>query len=137
MGGGIPAAVALLGIRSAESTAVAEMLRALAPRASALRYGDVGQTDTGALASVVRALAERVTVGLGPACVGLDVDAAQALAEDIVAATQALVMLANEADGGSLVDAWWACLEQVVDRREVAQLIAGTATRLALNAERL
>ena len=137
IGRAVPRLVALLGIRSAESTDVAQMLRALPPLASTLRYGDVRQTDTGALASVVRALAERVTVGLGPACVGLDVDAAQALAEDIVAATQALVMLANEADGGSLVGEWWASLEHVIDRREVAQLIAGTATRLALNAERL
>jgi hypothetical protein len=137
IGTAIPRLVALLGIRSAESTDVSQMLRALPPLASTLRYGDVRQTDTSALASVVRALAERVTVGLGPACVGLDVEAAQALGEDIVAATQALAVLGGEATGGGLVDDWWAALRLVGDRRDVAPLIAGTATRLALNAERM
>src|SRR5260370_24347735 len=116
MGGGIPRLVALLGMRSAESTDVSQMLRALPPLASTLRYGDARQTDTGALASVVRALAERVTVGLAPACVGLDIHAAQALAEDIVAATQAPVLLSNEAHGRSLGAAACASPEHVGGR---------------------
>jgi hypothetical protein len=133
----IPRLVELLGVRSAESTDVSQMLRALPPLASTLRYGDVRQTDTAALASVVRALAERVTVGLHPACAGVDYEAAEALADDIVAATQALGVLANGAEGGRLVDDWWAALRQLPDRDDVARLIAGTCTRLSLSAERM
>jgi hypothetical protein len=97
----------------------------------------VRRTDTAALASVVRALAERVTAGLGPACTGLDDEAAEALANEIVTATQALGILTRDADGGRLVDDWWACLGQVPDRHNVAYLVAGTCTRLSLSAERM
>jgi hypothetical protein len=133
----IPPLVALLGARSAESTDVSQMLGALPPLASTLRYGDVRRTDTAALASVVRALAERVTVGLAPACAGLDDEAARALAEQIVAATQALGVLIAEAAGSGLLEDWWAALEAVPHNRDVAQLIAGTCTRLSLSAERM
>jgi hypothetical protein len=133
----IPRLVELLGDRSAESTDVSQMLRALPPLAATLRYGDVRQTDTAALASVVRALAERVTIGLGPACTGVDDEPAEALADEIVAATQALGVLADEPGGGGLVDDWWAALRQLPDRQDVANLIAGTCTRLSLSAERM
>jgi hypothetical protein len=113
------------------------MLQALPPLTSTLRYGDVRQTDTAALASVVHALAERVIAGLGPACAGVDYEAAEALADEIVAATQALGVLADEADSGGLVDDWWAALRQLPDRHDVAPLIAGTVTRLSLSAERM
>jgi hypothetical protein len=132
----VPRLVTLLGVRAAESTDVSQMLRALPPLAATLRYGDVRQTDTGALASVVRAIAERVTVGLAPACAGLDDDAAPALAEDIVAATRALGILTDESHA-DLSDDWWAALRRVLDLRTSAQVIGGVCARLLLNAERM
>jgi hypothetical protein len=132
----LPRLVTLLGVRAAESTDVSQMLRALPPLASTLRYGDVRRTPTGALASVVRAIAERVTVGLAPACAGLDDDAARSLAEDIVAATRALGVLVDEAHA-DLSDDWWAALRRVLDRRASAQVIGGVCARLLLNAERM
>src|SRR5205823_3896663 len=133
----LPRLVGVLGTRSAESTDVSQMLRALPPLASTLRYGDVRRTDTTALASVVRALAERVTVGLGPACAGLDDEAADGLADEIVAATQALAVLAYVPDSGRMVEDWWAVLTDIPNQHDVAHLIAGTCTRLSLNAERI
>ena len=56
----IPRLVELLGDRSAESTDVSQMLQALPPLTSTLRYGDVRHTDTAALASGV---ADRSRVG--------------------------------------------------------------------------
>ena len=132
----LPRLVVLLGNRSAESTDVLQMLRALPPLASTVRYGDVRHTDTTALARVVGAIAERVTAGLGPACAGLDDEAAGAVASAIVAATQAIGMLSDEPNAGLVAD-WWAALRKVLDRRDVANLIAGTCTRLLLNAERM
>ena len=132
----IPRLVELLGIRSAESTDVSQMLRALPPLASTLRYGNVRGTDTSALGRVVRALAERVTAGLGPACAGLDDHAAEVLTGEIVAATHALGVLSNASDDG-IADDWWAALRRLLDRRDTAPLIAGGATRLLLNAERI
>jgi hypothetical protein len=129
----MPRLIALLGVRSAESTDVGQMLRALPPLASTLRYGDVRQTDSAALAGVVRALVERVTAGLTPACANLDDEAAQHLAADIVAATQALTVLTDP----SLIDDWWAALRGVLDGPATAALIGGGVTRLLLSAERL
>jgi hypothetical protein len=61
---------------------------------------------------------------LGPASAGLDDEAAETLAGEI-AATQALGVPADEAHI-DLVDDWWASLRQVLDRRDVAQLVGGT-----------
>jgi len=132
----LPRLVALLGNRSAESTDVLQMLRALPPLASTVRYGDVRHTDTTALARVVHAIAERVTAGLGPACAGLDDEAAGAVASAIVDATQAIGVLSDAPNAGLVAD-WWAALLKVLDRPDVATLIAGTCTRLLLNAERM
>jgi Family of unknown function (DUF5682) len=133
----VPRLVALLGNRSAESTDVLQMLQALPPLASTVRYGDVRRTDTAALAKVVRAIAERVTAGLGPACVGLDDEAAGTVASAIVSATQAIGVVLSDQPNASLVEDWWAALLKVLDRRDLASLIAGTCTRLLLNAERI
>ena len=108
------------------------MLRAVSPLASTLRYGDVRQTDTSAIARVVWALAERSIVGLAPACIGLDDEAAQAFARDLAAASRALASLEN----ASLLADWWAALGRLVEREGVPGLVAGTCSRLLLSAER-
>jgi len=132
----VPRLVELLGARSAESNDVAQLLRVLPPLASTLRYGDVRQTDTGALASIVRAVVERMTVGLAPACSGLDDSAAESMAKDIAAASQSLGVLTDE-DGVAVVADWWAALRRLIDMPATAALVAGSSTRLLLNAERL
>jgi hypothetical protein len=128
--------VALLGLRSAESADVSQMLRALPPLAGTLRYGDVRRTDAAALSAVVRAIAERATIGLVPETLGLDDDASDTLASEIVAATRAMALLVDEAHLGVLDD-WWAALRQVIHREDSSRLINGACTRLSLNAERL
>jgi hypothetical protein len=132
----IPRLVTLLGVRSAESTDVSQMLRALPALVSTLRYGDVRRTDTGALTGVLRALAGRITAGLAPACASLDDEAAQSLSAEIVAATQAISLLSDEHDE-RVVDDWWRALRRVLARRDLASLVGGTCTRLLLNAERM
>jgi hypothetical protein len=100
--------VALLGVRSAESADVSQLLCALPAMAATLRYGDVRRTDAAVLSGVLRAIAERATVGLVPAAIGLDDDAADTLASEIVAATQSLGLLGEETHvsvvGGSPAD---------------------------------
>jgi hypothetical protein len=117
-------------------TDVSQLLRAVPPLASTLRYGDVRRTDSLALRGVVRAIAERASVGLAPACVGVDADAARRLSNEIVAATQSLG-LHSDADDRQLLDDWWAALRAMVDRPDLAHLVAGACTRLLLNAEHL
>jgi hypothetical protein len=68
--------------------------------------------------------------------VRLDDEAAEALSSDIVAATQALVLLIDDTHR-DLIDGWWTALRQLVDRGDVARLIGGACARLSLNAERM
>jgi hypothetical protein len=129
--------VPLLAGRSAEVTDVSELLRALPPLAATLRYGDVRRTDATTLAHVIRGLVERATVGLAPATVGLDDEAADALAAQIVAATQALNLLVEQVHSDVVID-WWTALRELVGRADATtRSIAGTCTRLVLNAQRL
>jgi hypothetical protein len=128
--------VALLVTRSAESVDVLQMLRALPALVATVRYGDVRRTDAATLSGVVVALAERATVGVVPASLELDDDAADDLGGSILAATQSLGLLVDEGLRG-VIDDWWTALRQIIDRREAAPVVRGTCTRLALNAERL
>jgi hypothetical protein len=126
--------VGLLSDRSAEATDVSQLLRALPPLAATLRYGDVRRTDATALAGVIRGLAERATIGLAPATIGLDEEAADALTAQIVAATHALSLVVEQIPA-EVVDDWWTALRELVERADATtRLIAGTCTRLVLNA---
>ncbi|WP_255311369.1 DUF5682 family protein, partial [Streptomyces viridosporus] len=63
--------------RAALDTDVGHLAQALPALVRSLRYGDVRGTDTAALAEVAAGIAERIFVGLPPACAGLDADAAE------------------------------------------------------------
>jgi hypothetical protein len=67
----------------------------------ALRYGDVRGTDSGALDGVARGLAERICVGLPPACVGLDAEGAAAMRARLDAVHGAIGLLGRRADAPS------------------------------------
>src|SRR5690606_32798945 len=67
----------------------------------AVRYGDVRGSDSSQLAEVAEGLAERICVGLPPACVGLDADGAQALREHIDAVHQAVNLLSQDTSAAS------------------------------------
>jgi len=75
----LPTVMRVLADRAALDTDVGHLAEALPALVRALRYGDVRGTDTGALTEVAAGLAERIFVGLPPACVSLDTDAADAM----------------------------------------------------------
>lgn len=131
--GAVPALTRLLAARSAESTDTLQMLTALPPLASTLRYGDVRRTDTSSLAVVARAVAERAMVGLGAASAGVDDDAARALADGIVAASRAVGLLQDQ----QVVDDWWTTVGRLVDQPDLHGFLAGTGCRLLVRAEKL
>src|SRR5205807_2453818 len=58
-----------------------------------LRYGDVRGTDTRALTEVAAGLAERIFVGLPPACAALDGDAAEEMRRHVDAVQGAVGLL--------------------------------------------
>jgi len=89
----LPAVMRILADRAALDTDVGRLAEALPALARALRYGDVRGTDTRALAGVAAGLAERVFVGLPPACAALDADAAEEMRRHLDAVHGAVGLL--------------------------------------------
>ncbi|MET7654443.1 DUF5682 family protein [Streptomyces sp. NPDC005486] len=89
----LPTVMRALADRAALDTEVGHLAQALPALVRSLRYGDVRGTDTGALAEVAAGLAERVFVGLPPACASLDADAADEMRRHVDAVHGAVGML--------------------------------------------
>ncbi|MFF2539559.1 DUF5682 family protein [Streptomyces cyaneofuscatus] len=141
----LPVVMKALADRAALDADVGHLADALPALARSLRYGDVRSTDTAALAEVAAGLAERICVGLPPACTGLDTDGAEALRRQVDGVHSAIGLLvagatpagaeATPAEG--LRDRWGAVLRKLAGRDTVAGIIRGRATRLLLDEGRL
>ncbi|MFD8707805.1 DUF5682 family protein [Kitasatospora sp. NPDC059648] len=155
LSGALPAVMRVLADCAALDTDVAHLAAALPALVRALRYGDVRGTGHGALARAAAGLAERVCVGLPPACVGLDAESAAAMRARIDEVHGAIALLDPDAsdvgtgtgtgtDIGGLADRWAAALGSLA-RREPAGgpatgapgLLRGRAVRLLLDDGRL
>ncbi|WP_431982628.1 DUF5682 family protein [Streptomyces qinglanensis] len=104
----LPVVMRVLADRAALESDVGHLARALPALVRTLRYGDVRGTDAGALAEVAGGMAERVRVGLPPACAGLDGEGAREMRGHLDAAHQAVNLLARDgptADGEAAPDA--------------------------------
>ncbi|MCT6778619.1 DUF5682 family protein [Streptomyces sp. CS7] len=134
----LPVVMKALADRAALDADVGHLADALPALARSLRYGDVRSTDTAALAEVAAGLAERICVGLPPACTGLDPDGAEALRGQVEAVHGAIGLLDTGAEPGTgLRGRWDAVLHKLAARDAVAGIIRGRATRLLLDEGRL
>ncbi|MFH9297501.1 DUF5682 family protein [Streptomyces sp. NPDC017520] len=134
----LPVVMRALADRAALDADVGHLADALPALARSLRYGDVRSTDTAALAEVAAGLAERICVGLPPACTGLDGDGAEALRRRMEAVHGAIgLLLAGAAPADGLRERWDAVLHKLAARDTVAGVIRGRATRLLLDEGRL
>ncbi|MFE2978999.1 DUF5682 family protein [Streptomyces sp. NPDC059258] len=134
----LPVVMKALADRAALDADVGHLADALPALARSLRYGDVRATDTAALAEVAAGLAERICVGLPPACTGLDTDGAETLRGRVEAVHAAIGLLAAGAEPGTGLRARWeAALHKLAARDTVAGVIRGRATRLLLDDGRL
>ncbi|MFF0010541.1 DUF5682 family protein [Streptomyces sp. NPDC005374] len=98
--GALPTVMQILADRAALDTDVGHLAQALPALVRSLRYGDVRGTDTGALAEVAAGLAERVFVGLPPACAALDAEAAEEMRRHVDAVHGAVGLLGETAARG-------------------------------------
>ncbi|MEV6208345.1 DUF5682 family protein [Kitasatospora sp. NPDC051914] len=145
--GALPAVMRVLADRAALDTDVAHLAAALPALVRALRYGDVRGTDGSALEEVARGLAERISVGLPPACTGLDADGAATMRAHLDAVHTAVGLLpAAPADtaGDTPADRWAAALRSLAAREPsagpatgVPGLLRGRAVRLLLDDTRI
>ncbi|MER7483061.1 DUF5682 family protein [Streptomyces sp. NPDC126510] len=131
----LPTVMRVLADRAALDTDVGHLAQALPALVRSLRYGDVRGTDTAALAEVAAGLAERVFVGLPPACAALDADAAEEMRRHVDAVHAAVGLLgdAPAAEPGSLRNRWRSVLRVLSGRDTVPGGIRGRAVRLLLD----
>lgn len=130
----LPTVMRVLADRAALDVDVAHLAQALPALVRSLRYGDVRGTDAGALREVAEGLAQRVCVGLPPACAGLDADGAAEMRGHVTEVQRALVLLGDDA----LRDRWAGVLRRLAVRdRGVPGLLRGSAARLLLDDARL
>ncbi len=131
----LPTVMRTLADRAALDTDVGHLAQALPALVRSLRYGDVRGTDTAALAEVAAGLAERVFVGLPPACAGLDADAAEEMRRHLDAVHGAVGLLGDApAPGhGSLRARWQSVLRTLTARDTVPGVIRGRSVRLLLD----
>ncbi|MGW0612970.1 DUF5682 family protein [Streptomyces sp. NPDC002788] len=131
----LPAVMRILADRAALDSDVGHLAQALPALVRSLRYGDVRGTDTGALGEVAAGLAERVFVGLPPACAALDADAAEEMRRHVDAVHGAVGLLgdAPAAGHGHLRGRWQWVLRVLSGRDTVPGVIRGRAVRLLLD----
>ncbi|BFV58864.1 DUF5682 family protein [Kitasatospora sp. CMC57] len=148
----LPAVMRALADRAALDTDVAQLAEALPALVRALRYGDVRGTDSAALEGVARGLADRICVGLPPACIGLDAEQAGVLRGHLEGVHAAIGLLEADEPGraagpaDSLGERWAVTLRSLARRQPlsgtgsgagVPGLLRGRATRLLLDGGRI
>ncbi|MEU0245769.1 DUF5682 family protein [Streptomyces sp. NPDC006235] len=131
----LPTVMRILADRAALDADVGRLAEALPALVRSLRYGDVRGTDTGALGEVAAGLAERVFVGLPPACAALDADGAEEMRRHVDAVHGAVGLLgdAPAAGRGRLRARWQSVLRVLCGRDTVPGVIRGRAVRLLLD----
>ncbi|MEG3630845.1 DUF5682 family protein [Streptomyces poriticola] len=131
----LPTVMRILADRAALDSDVGHLAQALPALVRSLRYGDVRGTDTAALTEVAAGLAERVFVGLPPACAALDADAAEEMRRHVDAVHGAVGLLggAHPPDRDGLRGRWRAVLRTLSARDTVPGVVRGRAVRLLLD----
>ncbi|MGW0648515.1 DUF5682 family protein [Streptomyces umbrinus] len=147
----LPVVMRILADRAALDADVGHLAQALPALVRSLRYGDVRGTDTEALAEVAAGLAERVFVGLPPACAALDADAAEEMRGHVDAVHGAVGLLGEgEGDGegqgedsasqgenyasrAGIRGRWHRVLRTLSGRDTVPGVVRGRAVRLLLD----
>ncbi|MGW8949939.1 DUF5682 family protein [Streptomyces sp. NPDC055709] len=130
----LPVVMKALADRAALDADVGHLAQALPALARSLRYGDVRATDTAALGDVAAGLAERICVGLPPACTGLDADGAAEMRGHLDGVHTAIGLLPRAEE---LSGRWADVLRKLALRDTVPGVIRGRVVRLLLDDGRL
>ena len=134
----LPAALERLLRGCAEQAAldadVVHLMEALPSLARAARYGDVRDTDTGALQQTCAVLVVRICTGLAGALVGLDDDSAASMRRRIDAVHAAIGLLQDVGGSRQLGSRWLDTCRSLADRTDLAWLLQGRLTRMLVDA---
>lgn len=130
---GVAAVLDSLDARAAVQHDVPALLSTVEPLARTSRYGDVRGVDTERVRRVLAATVVRACVGLPMACASLDEEAADRMVAAVAGAQRGLALLADD----DLDDVWTEALESVSAPDHVAGGVAGRATRILLDGDRI
>lgn len=130
LGAAVEAIMARVQAEAAVAADIAHLMRALPELAPLLRYGDVRNTSTDIVQTVVNGLVARIGVGLGPACSALADEPAAEMFEQIQAVHGAISLL----DDAGHTQTWRATLARLLDQAQVHGVIQGRCCRLLLDA---
>jgi Family of unknown function (DUF5682) len=141
----LDALLTTLADKAALDADVVHLMDALPALARAQRYGDVRQTDTGALYKVSTILVVRICAGLRQAVARLDASNAATMRRRVDEVHAAIGLLAESAKGAEdsastqldLRARWLATLATMIDRTDVHGLLLGRIVRLLLDAQQL
>ncbi len=133
LGDALPDLLGALDTRAAHDHDIAQLMAALPPLVRSVRYGDVRDTDTAALATVADTLLVRICAGLTTAVTSLDDAGARQMRGHIDAVHDAVALRADDASR----DQWLDVLSRLVDRADVHGLLSGRMVRLLLDAGQL
>ncbi len=128
--------LSLIRSRADDPDQVARLARAQERELRQWLYSDrpaAGTSVAAALREVAEGLAERVCVGLPPACAGLDADGAAEMRGHVDAAHRAIVLL----ERSELLARWRAVLRTLAERDRVPGVVRGRCARLLLDDGRL
>ena len=120
--------ITLLETSAATSGDVGKLMDAAPPLMRVMRYGNVRQTDSQAVANVVNGLLSRICVGLSPACNSLSEEAAE---EMLLRLNQLDASLRILQDPSHLSD-WITALQSLSNNRGSHGLIQGRSARMLL-----
>lgn len=112
--------------RAAAQADVLQLLDALVPLVSVYRYGNVRQTDVGLVGEILTKLVPRMLIGLVPAAVNIDADAAREVWRRMASADQSLNALGN----AEFIQGWQDCLARLSAGESTHPLLVGYAFRL-------
>jgi hypothetical protein len=102
------------------------LLAGLSPLVTIIRYGDIRQTDVGAVEQVLNEIVPRICLGLPGICQGIEEEVAREIFQDVIKGHHALSQLGREDFQGD----WFTALQKIADNASCHPILQGTATRL-------
>ena len=124
--------IELLAKRASKSSDCLDMLTALGPLATTLRYGQARDTDTERLHELFGQIAVQAALGLNYASHNLDADASRKMRQALLTADDAIRLVEGE---DSALESWVNALKNLLPSHQAARLVIGCAAQLLYSAD--
>lgn len=102
------------------------LLAGLSPLVTIIRFGDIRQTDVGAVEQVLNEVVPRICAGLPGVCQGIEEEVAREIFQDLVKGHHALSQLGRD----DFQEDWYVALNKITDGVACHPILQGTAARL-------